>query len=621
MAREAARRAAAMPGASAQRLLVLAILAGTALATGPGVADTYNLPKFALLIVFATGLMLISGWRVVRTGAVVVPRGALGWMIAAFGTALVVVTAAAPRWRLAAVGAYGRYDGLLTMFACVIVFLTVMRVFDARSLQLLAAVLIATGLVVVLVTIVEAAHRHQSTGQPPVRGTIGNPDFLAAYLAIIAPVALGAALDAGRRGGWRFAAGIATVLLVVASVLTGAQQGVVAAALGCTATVLVCAGHRFPSRRRSLLWVTAVVVAGVAILGIGLAGAGPLRDVGTQHTVVVRRLYWHVALRMFAAHPVTGVGPGFFGDHYFHFWSVRATNLLGPGRFADAAHDVPLTMLAEGGLLLGLAYAGFVTLIGSRLAARAWRGGTAQPALLAGMAGGWVAYQASSLVSIDKITLVVLNWTLAAAIVVLTGPMPVATLAVSRRRPGDGVRRASRLPGVTTAVAGAVAIVVLFVPLVDLLRADSAYAAARRDTLVLRAASAAHHASALAPWQPAYADEEGRALGAAGDFPGAVAAFERALRADPSDRAAALGLGAADVAEGRLDEAQVMYERLMRTDVHDPAVLIGVAVLDLRRGATDAAVRALRAAQELHRSRAAARLLRLAQDGRRQTAS
>jgi tetratricopeptide (TPR) repeat protein len=71
----------------------------------------------------------------------------------------------------------------------------------------------------------------------------------------------------------------------------------------------------------------------------------------------------------------------------------------------------------------------------------------------------------------------------------------------------------------------------------------------------------------------------------AGNLAAARAAYEDALREEPANRDALLGLAAIDVRNGRLETAEAAYRRLLRADPRDAHAQAGL--LSLRAGAGD----------------------------------
>ena len=89
-----------------------------------------------------------------------------------------------------------------------------------------------------------------------------------------------------------------------------------------------------------------------ACLLLGIAGGWAVASYGLNHgrlpgggSMLVRWQYWHASAKMYADHPLTGVGPGNFGDYYPHYKPAAALESV-----ADP-HNFPLSILTQYGPL------------------------------------------------------------------------------------------------------------------------------------------------------------------------------------------------------------------------------------------------------------------------------
>jgi tetratricopeptide (TPR) repeat protein len=181
--------------------------------------------------------------------------------------------------------------------------------------------------------------------------------------------------------------------------------------------------------RRGLFGLAVVVAVGGAVTVLAvLSGIGPAQRIAGASSLTAREWYWSSALSMWRQHPVVGVGLDRFGAHYR---SVRPSAAADVSNYSDAAHSVPLHLLATGGLLLGLAYLAVVALVAWALVTGLRRLAGEERLLLAALGGAWTAYQAQSLVSIDEPGLAVTHWVLASAVVAVSTPR-----LYERRLPG-----------------------------------------------------------------------------------------------------------------------------------------------------------------------------------------
>ncbi len=179
------------------------------------------------------------------------------------------------------------------------------------------------------------------------------------------------AVDVGRRHAWLRpnVVGCAAVAALVLFVLysSGSKGGLVTFVFGIGVFGMVVTGGWIRRHVRAVAIGTAALL--VLFVGAQLVGLAPprARFVDSFH---VRWDYWGRSLQMVREHPLLGVGPAFWDEHYFQ--------LKSPGQEETRmAHSAYLQVLAESGIV-GLAlFAALWVLLGRK----AWRG-------VAGMSAG-----------------------------------------------------------------------------------------------------------------------------------------------------------------------------------------------------------------------------------------
>ena len=229
-----------------------------------------------------------------------------------------------------------------------------------------------------------------AAGLPFVRayGTIGQPNSFAGYMNMAWPLALALALglswQAWRReprhpraglvlaGAWLVAAALLAALL--ASFSRGAWLGALAGLLGMA---LALGGRaRWAALAALGLAALALALGGGGLLPAALASrlgsitssllpfdASAVAITPANFAVVERMAQMQAGWRMFAAHPLTGVGPGNFSNAYPFF-------AIGPWYVSRGhAHNYYVHIAAESGLAGLLSY---LLLLGG-VARQAWR--------------------------------------------------------------------------------------------------------------------------------------------------------------------------------------------------------------------------------------------------------
>jgi tetratricopeptide (TPR) repeat protein len=305
---------------------------------------------------------------------------------------------------------------------------------------------------------------------------------------------------------------------------------------------------------------------------------------------------------MWQRSPFTGVGLDAYGAYWRRDRPLASPRRLGGAAYSDSAHSVPIQHLAQGGLLLALAYLFFCSVIIVALVRGLRRLEGQDRLLLAGLGGTWTAYQVQSLVSIDQVPLLILNFVVGAGVLVAAGTVTRREVrlpgAPAPETPGRGrkIKKPLRRPTTPVDVAlytgiGAVVVVLLWLVFVPL-RANHAVYAAAVDSANGDSASAVgelEHAVDLEPAVGNYRTKLGEELGRAGRNPDAQRAYAGAFDVDVTEVNA--GLFAADLAveAGDIEEARRLFDRALVMDPSNGATILRWASFTREHGDAKAA--------------------------------
>jgi O-antigen ligase len=107
--------------------------------------------------------------------------------------------------------------------------------------------------------------------------------------------------------------------------------------------VLLLFGNWLKAHKRAVIaaCLLLAIISGGVVISYGLSH-GRLPGGGSM---LVRWQYWHASAKMYADHPLTGVGPGNFSDYYTHYKPAAALETV-----ADP-HNFPLSILTQYGPL------------------------------------------------------------------------------------------------------------------------------------------------------------------------------------------------------------------------------------------------------------------------------
>lgn len=199
----------------------------------------------------------------------------------------------------------------------------------------------------------------QGAGYIRINSTLTEASSLAQFMVI--PLMLGAVwlLAPASRPAW-ISRRLAFLVVAIAAATYAATLS--KAAWLALAICLPILAVSLPLRSRRARWR---VLGGTAGLSAGLAvalfvsrGAAPLNLIDSER--YLREGYWRSALELIVDHPL-GVGVGNFPFHYPRIAALSADFEYEP-RIADA-HNLYLELLAEAGVLGGLSFLGFLTLL------------------------------------------------------------------------------------------------------------------------------------------------------------------------------------------------------------------------------------------------------------------
>jgi len=597
-----------------QRALLCAVLVVAFVGFWRSTYDVFNTFKATVLLLGTIGLVALGAYRVSRTRRLAVPWNPAVAAACVLAIAFIVATLVSPTPLLSVVGRPGRHTGLAMYLAYLVLFAITTRLHAEAKPAALAKTLLGAAVPVtvygLLQTIgVEPFGWQAVEGGPQVFSTFGNANFFAAFLGIVAPLATWGALTTTWSAPWRAGSAALGVLALTAAIASNSLQGPAVAVVGAAfVTMVAIGGSPTLSRGRKAGFIGGGAALGVAGLIAVALGAGPFAPIraGLVSSLGTRTPKWVTALAIWRDHPVTGVGLERYADHFFAYRPASLAAETGLRRTTDTPHDIPLDMLVNGGLVLGLAYLAFVGLTGWALVTGLRRTTGDDRLLLAGLGGAWLAYQLQSLVSIDVPPIAALHYVLAGAIVglgtrpelrlfALPGAPPLAAPEPVRKGKRKGGPSAAPRPARTPLAPvnplllgilgglGLAAMVIAVTPL----RADAAAGRALRfggDPVA--AVDGYRRAGDIASWESRYPALLGGYLtqpevSRAGE---ALDAHLDAARREPGSLAHALNVARLSTTLGQPEQADDWWERVLDLDPTTPEVLVEASAHWLARG-------------------------------------
>lgn len=208
-------------------------------------------------------------------------------------------------------------------------------------------------------------------------GPYENPIDLATYFMVVLPILLG--YSASRRWPSRILLWGLSLVLIIMFARTDALGAWLALCIGVVAVM-----SREPLFRRHGLLILVVVLLAAWLYP---ESPGYTKEVLSlsRNGLADRWTMWQAAIGMIRDRPILGHGVNTFMSRYLDYW-------VGGERMPRYAHNCYLQVAAETGILGAVAFLALLGLLFVRLLSGSHRGQPADRVLLAGLAGGLLAF-------------------------------------------------------------------------------------------------------------------------------------------------------------------------------------------------------------------------------------
>ena len=377
--------------------------------------DPFNSPKFWLLIILSSYLL---GYVVVLFKNIVQVRTlkVLLSMLLIFNLAGVIAALSTDVKFIAFMGDSQRRNGFLTYLALSVVMLATALTFKVESVNQLHKVAFLTGLLLSIYGLMQISGLDFVDWNNPynaIISTVGNPNFAAAIMSIMALLIFAPVLNSGYSKLIRISSLILTILILYTIFLSDARQGLLAFFAGLLAYMIIWAFIK--SKRVGYIFLLAGAFVGLLAIA-GMLQKGPLSSLLYKGSVTVRGYYWDAGIAMVRANPFFGVGYDSYGSYFKEYREVGYPLKYGFGITSSNAHNLPIQIFSTSGIFAGTAYMAitiFIFVVGLRAILRASNN---QKLQIGGVLSAWIAYQAQSIVSIDNIGISIWGWALGGAV-------------------------------------------------------------------------------------------------------------------------------------------------------------------------------------------------------------
>lgn len=197
--------------------------------------------------------------------------------------------------------------------------------------------------------------------------TIGQPNWMAGYLAMLLPWGIGLYLSAqDRLGRWAWLGWV--VIIYLAFIFTYSRGGSIGLAVAFGLYLILLGRTKIWALRKRLLGVTTLLLVLTIIFATPLTekvfGQAPPRGIGTvasgNDTGTTRLVVWKGAWEIFNHNPLLGTGLETFGESFYQYRPVEMNTVPEWDYLFNKAHNEYLNYLATTGLVGSLAYLGLL---------------------------------------------------------------------------------------------------------------------------------------------------------------------------------------------------------------------------------------------------------------------
>ena len=410
-----ARNKPILKNSNTVNVLLLSAVAIT-LYINPNMADPFNAPKMYVLILSSSWLI---GYLLFDFRSQLSDYKKLVFLSSSFITIMLGMSLLTDVKYTAFFGDTQRQLGFLTYLSFVIFMLVAARYFNFDHVNKFS---MAIGFLSVFYIIYGLM---QYTGNDfikwvnqynPIIGTLGNPNFAAAYMAILGVVCFSLVFYNPLGSIYRLIFLLITFGLLLNIYLSNARQGLISVGVGFALFINLIILYK---KKIAGFIVLAINMIVSTIVVLGMLQWGPLSQYLYKDSVTLRGYYWRAGINMLRENLFSGVGIDRYGANFKWYRDAGYSLKYGYEINSTNAHNVFIEYFATGGIFLGLSYLLVLIYILYSAIKGIIRSNGEKRILLSGLFSAWVAYLSQSLVSIDNIGLTLWGWMFGGLIIAL----------------------------------------------------------------------------------------------------------------------------------------------------------------------------------------------------------
>lgn len=380
------------------------------------IQDPFNSPKMWLLLLISAWLIghLIQDFSKIKNSKLISKSTLL---VCGFLLSLLISAILTDLNYTAFFGENQRRNGWITYFALGIFFLSAALYIRIENIRRFIFVSTATGLVLSIYGMLQISGIDFVSWNNPynaVISTVGNPNFAAAIMAVMAVIIFGPVLQSSYSTTQKSFFSLIVIFILYVIYLSDARQGLLALGLGLAFYI-----NLFIYLKSIKYGIIASGFFGIIGIGsiLGMLQIGPFTDLLYKSSVTVRGYYWRAGLEMFKSEPLTGIGVDRYGAYFKEFRESTYPLNYGFTITSSNAHNVPIQIFATAGLFAGILYLALMSFVFFQGIKTIRKIEPEKKLQVGGVISAWLAFQAQSIISIDNIGISIWGWIISGIII------------------------------------------------------------------------------------------------------------------------------------------------------------------------------------------------------------
>jgi O-antigen ligase len=370
--------------------------------------DPFNIPKFALIVAFASigSLLMIFNRKILFSNLhIPILTFTSFFIIWALISSILSTTNKTETFY----GVTGRQTGFITYASFIVMFLIAIIISSDLIVERVLKILLICGM---LSTVYGVAQFYNLdffdwiNPYSPVIGFFGNPNFQSSFLGICAVGAFSLIKFKDKLFAILLTLLIFTLLYSI--YLTQSRQGYLVVLSGIAISIIFKLQFLMKNRLWLVFYLSLISVTALSIV-LDMLQKSPWKPFVYKESVTYRGDFWRSGWQMTVDNPIFGVGLDGFRDNYRTYKDMDAALRPIPDAVVDSAHNVFLDISSGGGFPLLFAYLGmiFYTLLSTVRISRRLK---TQKLILIGIFSCWVAFTSQSLISMNNIGIAIWGW-------------------------------------------------------------------------------------------------------------------------------------------------------------------------------------------------------------------